>query len=286
MSFNETAITNGVSISGSTSPFNTYIKTENLGVYNIQFSAQVDKTDGGTDEIDIWIRKNGTDLIDTSTKLTLAGNSTKVVAAWNWFVQSTANDYYQIIWRSADTSMRLFAEASSSQHPGIPSVILTANRVDQFLSNTGSFTGSFEGDGSKLTGIVGGESVYKYTGSAGTSIVPVTGSNNATGSFNVVGGGQSNIITIGNYTTIGGGFSNTACLGATVGGGCRNIASGVSTIGGGIDNRILGGWSTIGGGNSNCQIAMSHRRREKFDISTYNNSPCSFINNYFGYTAV
>jgi hypothetical protein len=145
MSFNETAITNGVSLSGSTSPFNTYIKTETAGVYNIQFSAQIDKTDGGEDNIDIWIRKNGTDLIDTATSLTLPKNNNRLVAAWNWFVQSAANDYYQIIWSSADTSMRLLAEASSSLHPGIPSVILTANRIDQFLSNTGSFNGTFNG---------------------------------------------------------------------------------------------------------------------------------------------
>ena len=145
MSFNETAITNGVSISGSISPFNTYIKTENAGVYNIQFSAQVDKTDGGADNIDIWIRKNGIDLLDTATVLTLPTNNSKVVAAWNWFVQSAANDYYQLIWSSADTDMRLLAEVSSSQHPGIPSVIATANRIDQFLSNTGSFNGDFNG---------------------------------------------------------------------------------------------------------------------------------------------
>jgi hypothetical protein len=146
MSFNETAITNGVSLSGSTSPFNTYIKTETAGVYNIQFSAQIDKTDGGEDNIDIWIRKNGTDLIDTATSLTLPKNNNRLVAAWNWFVQSAANDYYQIIWSSADTDMRLLAEASSSTHPGIPSVILTANRIDQFLSNTGSFNGTFTGE--------------------------------------------------------------------------------------------------------------------------------------------
>jgi hypothetical protein len=146
MSFNETAITNGVSLSGSTSPFNTYIKTETAGVYNIQFSAQIDKTDGGEDNIDIWIRKNGTDLIDTATSLTLPKNNNRLVAAWNWFVQSAANDYYQIIWRSADPDMRLLAEASSSAHPGIPSVILTANRIDQFLSNTGSFNGTFTGE--------------------------------------------------------------------------------------------------------------------------------------------
>jgi hypothetical protein len=145
MSFNETAITNGVSISGSLSPFNTYIKTQNAGVYNIQFSAQLDKTDSGTDSVDIWIRKNGIDLLDTATTVTLTGNNDKSVASWNWFVQSATNDYYQLIWASADTDMRLLAEVSSSVHPGVPSVILTANRVDQFLSNTGSFNGDFNG---------------------------------------------------------------------------------------------------------------------------------------------
>ena len=144
MSLNTTDITNGVSVSGSTNPFNTYIKTENAGVYNIQFSAQVDKTDAGNDEIIIWLRKNGTDLTDTATTLTLSGNSDKKVAAWNWFANSAANDYYQIIWQSADTDLRLLAEPADG-HPGIPSVIVTANRVDQFLSNTGSFSGSFTG---------------------------------------------------------------------------------------------------------------------------------------------
>ena len=156
MSFNETDITNGVSISGSTSPFNTYIKTENPGVYNIQFSAQVEKTDSGTDVITIWLRKNGIDLTDSATKLTLSGNGTKVVAAWNWFVSSAANDYYQIIWVSADTGMRLYAEPINDT-PGIPSVILTVNRVDQFLSNTGSFSGSFNGN---FTGSLLGTASY------------------------------------------------------------------------------------------------------------------------------
>jgi hypothetical protein len=157
MSFNNTDITNGVSISGSTSPFNTYVKTQNAGVYNIQFSAQVEKTDSGTDEIVIWLRKNGIDLTDTATTITTTGNNAKYVAAWNWFVTSAANDYYQIIWISADTSMRLLAESISGTHPGIPSVILTVNRVDQFLSNTGSFSGSFNGN---FTGSLFGTASY------------------------------------------------------------------------------------------------------------------------------
>jgi hypothetical protein len=173
MSLNTTDISNGVSISGSTNPFNTYIKMQNAGVYDIQFSAQVDKTDGGSDDVVIWLRKNGIDLTDTATTLTLPTNNSKVVAAWNWFVNSSANDYYQIIWRSLDTDLRLLAEVSSSTHPGIPSLIVTANRVDQFLSNTGSFSGSFTG---QFTGSLFGTSSWATNASTASFI---TGSTNA-----------------------------------------------------------------------------------------------------------
>ena len=146
MSLNTTDISNGVSISGSTNPYNTYIKVENAGVYDIQFSAQIDKTDSGTDEMWIWIRKNGIDLTNTATAVTLTGNSTQYVAAWNWFVNAAANDYYQLMWYSPDANIRLHAETATASYPSIPSLIVTANRVDQFLSNTGSFSGSFAGE--------------------------------------------------------------------------------------------------------------------------------------------
>jgi hypothetical protein len=168
MSFNTTDITNGVSISGSTSPFNTYIKTENPGVYDIQFSAQLDKTDSGKDEVLIWLRKNGIDLTDTATSVSLTNNNDKVVAAWNWFVNSSANDYYQIIWYSADTDLRLLAETAGGGHPGIPSIIATVNRVDQFLSNSGSFSGSFSG---ALTGSLHGTASWAQNASTASYVV-------------------------------------------------------------------------------------------------------------------
>lgn len=206
MSFNTTDITNGVSISGSTNPYNTYVKTENAGVYNIQFSAQIDKTDSGADEIVIWLAKNGTALTDTATTLTLNGNNDKQVAAWNWFVNSAANDYYQIIWYSADTNLRILAETAGGGHPGIPSVILTANRVDQFLSNTGSFNGSFNGN---FTGSLFGtasqaiSSSYALTasyalnggsgGGATTGSNTFSGSQTISGSLAVTGSASANI---------------------------------------------------------------------------------------------
>jgi hypothetical protein len=49
------------------------------------------------------------------------------------------------MWYSSDANVRLHAEPAFGIVPGIPSLIVTANRVDQFLSNTGSFSGSFTG---------------------------------------------------------------------------------------------------------------------------------------------
>jgi hypothetical protein len=49
------------------------------------------------------------------------------------------------MWYSPDANVRLHAESAFGVVPGIPSLIVTANRVDQFLSNTGSFSGSFTG---------------------------------------------------------------------------------------------------------------------------------------------
>jgi len=144
MSFNSTDITNGVSISGSVSPYNTYIKTENAGVYDIQFSAQLEKTStGNTSATFIWLRKNGIDLAETNTALELSQNG-KGVAAWNWFVNAAANDYFQIMWAADRTDLQLTA-TTPVIGPAVPSIIATVNRIDQFLSNTGSFTGSFTG---------------------------------------------------------------------------------------------------------------------------------------------
>ena len=129
MSFNTTDISNGVSISGSASPFNTYIKVANAGVYNIQFSAQTDKTDSGTDEIWIWLRKTGSNVDNSATSLQLIGNGAHYVAAWNFFVNAQANDYYQLMWYSTDANVRLHAEAGFGDVPAVPSVILTVNRI-------------------------------------------------------------------------------------------------------------------------------------------------------------
>ena len=127
MTFNTTAEANGISIVD-----NSKISFQHGGVYNIQFSAQFDKTDSGTDEVNVWLRQNGVDVPFTDTRLTSYNNNDKFVAAWNFMQSFSAGDYAQLIWASADLSMRIYAEAASSgppYSPGIPSIILTAQQV-------------------------------------------------------------------------------------------------------------------------------------------------------------
>lgn len=126
MTFNGLPDANGVSIESS-----SRIKVANAGVYNLQFSAQLNKTDSGSDSIDIWLAKNGNNVAWSNTRSWLVGNDAKQVAAWNFVVTLAAGDYVQLYWSSADGDVRLFAEPASTApvRPGIPSVIATLTQV-------------------------------------------------------------------------------------------------------------------------------------------------------------
>ncbi len=99
------------------------------GVYNIQFSSQFSKSDSGTDYIDIWLRKNGSDVPMSNTQMRSWGNDDRKVAAWNFFVEATTpGDYYEIAWQSRDENISMLSTAANGI-PGIPSVILTVTQV-------------------------------------------------------------------------------------------------------------------------------------------------------------
>jgi hypothetical protein len=111
---------------------NSRIIINNPGIYNIQFSAQLDKTDAGADNVDIWLSQDGVNVPNTNTTLTLSGNDDKVVAAWNFLVQTTtANSYFELYWTSIDSQLRILAQGTqiNPARPAIPSVILTVTQA-------------------------------------------------------------------------------------------------------------------------------------------------------------
>ena len=99
------------------------------GVYNIAFSAQLDKTGGSASDVYIWIRVNGQNVAHSATKVVIDGPNNEIVAAWNWVLTLGAGDYIELAWQSPDTAVILLAAPASGNIPEIPSVILTVTYV-------------------------------------------------------------------------------------------------------------------------------------------------------------
>jgi hypothetical protein len=99
------------------------------GVYNIQYSAQLDHTGGGNVDFYIWIRINGINVPYSASKVVVAGPNAELVAAWNWVLTLKAGDYFEIAWQSPDTTAILSHFAASGNIPEIPSVIITVTWV-------------------------------------------------------------------------------------------------------------------------------------------------------------
>lgn len=99
------------------------------GVYDIQFSAQVDNTSGGDQQVWIWPRINGTNVPDSASTLRIKGNDSELVAAWNFMLSLTAGQYVELMWTADSTNVVLLAASATSVYPAIPAVILTVNEV-------------------------------------------------------------------------------------------------------------------------------------------------------------
>jgi hypothetical protein len=127
INYNTTDYSQGVSVVSG-----TRLTVANAGVYNIQFSAQVDRVSGsGTDTVHIWLKKNGTNVTNSAGAITIAGGAAaaKTISSWNYVVDAAASDYYEICWQTTDANIQLINAAASGNIPDVPSVIVTVTQV-------------------------------------------------------------------------------------------------------------------------------------------------------------
>jgi hypothetical protein len=124
MQCNVVDIENGVTLVD-----NSKMRVEQEGTYNIQFSAQFDKSSANVEHAYIWLRKNGIDVPYSASKVAVQGSTAEFIAAWNFFSEAKAGDYFQVVGSVTNTNVFLPAIAASGVVPGIPSVILTITQV-------------------------------------------------------------------------------------------------------------------------------------------------------------
>jgi len=132
--FNSTDLTatNGFSVVNDEFGNPTRILATTTGVYNFQWSAQLQRLSGGqSKQAVIWIRVNSTDIVGSTGHVTLQANAKYLLPAWNYFVKLNAGDYIQLMW-SQDDDIEILYEGPSltpPYYPGTASVIATINQI-------------------------------------------------------------------------------------------------------------------------------------------------------------
>jgi hypothetical protein len=127
VTFNTTDYSNGVYVSDS-----SRLNVRNYGIYNIQFSFQFKNTSNDGQDVDIWFRKNGTNVAGSNSKFYLparksTGDPSHLIAAMNYVLEMNANDYVEVMWRVSDTGVSLeqYPTDTSPTRPATPSTIIT-----------------------------------------------------------------------------------------------------------------------------------------------------------------
>jgi len=130
MTFNSTDYSNGVSVVS-----NSRLTVKSYGIYNIQFSVQLVNTDSSIHDMDIWFRKNGTNVPASNSRYSVpnshGGVDGSLIAALNYYIELNANDYVEIMWATDNTavSIQQLATRTSPDTPSTPSVIATMQYV-------------------------------------------------------------------------------------------------------------------------------------------------------------
>jgi len=138
ITFDTTDFSNGVTLSDS-----SRLNVAQSGIYDLQFSIQFKNTTNDTQDVDVWFRKNGTDIANSNSKFGMpprksSGDPSHIIAAMNFFVSLASTDYVQIMWRPSDVGVGLehYAAASTPTRPAVPSVIATLSFVSNLSQET------------------------------------------------------------------------------------------------------------------------------------------------------
>ena len=98
------------------------------GIFNFQFSAQLDNTSGGAHRIWLWPRISGVDVPDSASQVRIQGNNAELVAAWNWVLRLAPGEYFEIVYAVSAVALEIVTFPAAGVVPAIPSVILTVTQ--------------------------------------------------------------------------------------------------------------------------------------------------------------
>lgn len=130
LTLNTTDFSNQVSISSSK------ITVSNSGIYNLQFSVQVQNLDNAPQDMYIWLRQNGTDITGSTGVIGMPARKTPAdpfhdIKGWNYFLSMNENDYVEIYWSTTNALVTIpyYAASGTPIKPSTQSVVATMSFV-------------------------------------------------------------------------------------------------------------------------------------------------------------
>ena len=118
---------NGISVVS-----NSRITFAQQGIYNVSYSIQFKNTTNDQQDIDIWLRYNGTDIANSNSRFTIparksSGNPSHLIAVTPIVVDIPAdNGYIEIMWRVENTGVSIEHFPAVAASPGVTPAIPAA----------------------------------------------------------------------------------------------------------------------------------------------------------------
>lgn len=128
ITFNTTDVVQGFSLVSTSRMTAAY-----AGTYNFQWSGQFTNSSASEQDIDVWVRINGTDVAGSTGRVTIPKKHGSVdghvLPGWNYYLTLAATNYVELYWAASSTDVSLQHNAASAWAPSTASVIATLTRV-------------------------------------------------------------------------------------------------------------------------------------------------------------
>ena len=136
INFRTLDISNGVTIVS-----NSQITFANTGIYNLQFSVQLENSDNQEHDVTIWLRKNGVDVAGSAGFVAVVakhgGINGHTITSWNYLLDVVGGEYYELVWSATSTQVTMPFIAAGSPPPSTASAIFTITQQAGIMAGTG-----------------------------------------------------------------------------------------------------------------------------------------------------
>ena len=131
LGYNTTTFSNGITVVD-----NTKITVTSAGVYNFNFSFQLENTDNAQHEISIWNKKNGANVVYSNRLITVPARKSSSIYGYmagsvNINQQMAAGDYLETFWSTSSTAVNFHSTGAltSPTRPETPCKIMTVEYI-------------------------------------------------------------------------------------------------------------------------------------------------------------